>query len=356
MRTELFELALIVNERDGLNRMATIKDVARLAGVALSTASYALSGDHRVSAKTREKVLEAARQLNYHKNGFAMDLKRSRTNTIALILADLSGPFYSELIRSVQEVALSNGYDLIACSSMGERDSTAVRFLREKRVDGAVVLAYNMTDEVLHASAGPNFPIIAMDRVISGEGLVSIIVDGESGGYEATRYLIDKGHRKVAYISGPSNSFANSLRYQGFLRAMKEAGLEEQAKWRLSGGFIRDGGYKATKMMLMQGELPTAIFYGNDEMAIGGLKAFEEGGIRVPEDISIIGFDDIELTEFIQPPLTTIRQPMYESGSLAGHLLFQMLNGESVNESYKLNVQIIERQSVSAPAKSNSSV
>lgn len=112
--------------------MATIKDVAKLAGVALSTASYALSGDSKVSAKTKAKVLEAARELNYRKNGFAMDLKRSRTNTIALILTDLSGPYYSELIRSVQDVALANGYDLIACSSMGGRDSTAVRFLREK--------------------------------------------------------------------------------------------------------------------------------------------------------------------------------------------------------------------------------
>lgn len=246
---------------------------------------------------------------------------------------------------------MSNGYDLIACSSIGGGDSTAVRFLREKRVDGAVVLAYNMSDEVMQASAGAGFPIIAMDRIISGEGLISIIVDGESGGYEATRYLMDKGHRKIAYISGPSNSFANSLRYQGFQRAMQEGGLEEQAKWRISGGFVRDGGYKATKMMMMQGELPTAVFYGNDEMAIGGLKALEEGGIRVPEDISIIGFDDIQLTEFIQPPLTTIRQPMYESGSLAGHLLFQMLNGEEVDMFYKLNVKLIERQSVKDRSK-----
>ena len=144
--------------------MATIKDVAKLAGVALSTASYALSGDSKVSAKTKAKVLEAARELNYRKNGFAMDLKRSRTNTIALILTDLSGPYYSELIRSVQDVALANGYDLIACSSMGGRDSTAVRFLREKRVDGAIILAHNIHDDILVESAGHRFPIIVMDR------------------------------------------------------------------------------------------------------------------------------------------------------------------------------------------------
>ncbi|RUS48999.1 LacI family DNA-binding transcriptional regulator [Cohnella sp. AR92] len=326
--------------------MATIKDVAKLAGVALSTASYALNGDSKVSPKTKEKVLEAARQLNYSKNGFAMDLKRSRTNTIALILTDLSGPFYSELIRSVQDVALSHGYDLIACSSLGGKNSTAVKFLREKRVDGAIVLAHNITDEILFTSANSGFPIVVMDRMTSGEGLISVIVDGEMGGYTATRYLIDKGHRSIAYISGPSNSFDNALRYRGYQLAMKEAGLEEKSKWKLSGNFTRDGGYKATKMMMMQGELPSAVFYGNDEMAIGGIKAMEEGALTVPDDVSVIGFDDIQLAEYLNPKLTTIRQPMHESGSLAGHLLFQMLNGEEVNLSYKLRVELIERESV----------
>lgn len=326
--------------------MATIKDVAKLAGVALSTASYALSGDSKVSAETKEKVLEAARQLNYQKNGFAMDLKRSRTNTIALILTDLSGPYYSELIRSIQDVTLSHSYDLIACSSMGGKDSTAVRFLLEKRVDGAIVLAHNITDEILQAAAGSRFPIVVMDRLIAGEGLINVVVDGEQGGYSATRYLLEKGHNTIAYISGPANSYNNTLRYQGYLRAMHEAGLEEKAKWKLSGSFIRDGGYKATKMMLMQGELPSAVFYANDEMAVGGMKALEEGGISVPDEISVIGFDDIQLAEYIQPPLTTIRQPMYESGSLAGHLLFQKLYGETVNDFYKLKIELIERKSV----------
>ncbi|MBY0163323.1 LacI family DNA-binding transcriptional regulator [Paenibacillus lautus] len=325
--------------------MATIKDVAKLAGVALSTASYALSGDSRVSSKTRSKVLEAARQLNYRKNGFAMDLKRSRTKTIALILTDLSGPYYSELIRSVQEVALTNGYDLIACSSMGGRDSTAVKFLREKRADGAIILAPNIRDEVLIETSGPQFPIVVMDRPLCSEFLVNVLVDGEQGGYTATRYLLENGHRHVAYISGSADSYDNHLRYQGYLRALAEAGLEEQSKWRLSGNFVREGGYNATKMMIMQGSLPTAVFYGNDEMAIGGLKAFEESGISVPDDVSVIGFDDIQLAEYVNPPLTTIRQPKSEAGSLAAHLLFQILGGESVKQSYMLTTEMMERAS-----------
>ncbi|WP_127594357.1 LacI family DNA-binding transcriptional regulator [Paenibacillus lautus] len=325
--------------------MATIKDVAKLAGVALSTASYALSGDSRVSSKTRSKVLEAARQLNYRKNGFAMDLKRSRTKTIALILTDLSGPYYSELIRSVQEVALTNGYDLIACSSIGGRDSTAVKFLREKRADGAIILAPNIRDEVLIETSGPQFPIVVMDRPLCSEYLVNVLVDGEQGGYTATRYLLENGHRHVAYISGSSDSYDNHLRYQGYLRALAEAGLEEQSKWRLSGNFVREGGYNATKMMIMQGSLPSAVFYGNDEMAIGGLKAFEESGISVPDDVSVIGYDDIQLAEYVNPPLTTIKQPKSEAGSLAAHLLFQILGGESVKQSYMLTTEMMERAS-----------
>jgi LacI family transcriptional regulator len=149
----------------------------------------------------------------------------------------------------------------------------------------------------------------------------------------------------VAYISGSADSYDNHLRYQGYLRALAEAGLEEQSKWRLSGNFVREGGYNATKMMIMQGSLPTAVFYGNDEMAIGGLKAFEESGISVPDDVSVIGFDDIQLAEYVNPPLTTIRQPKSEAGSLAAHLLFQILGGESVKQSYMLTTEMMERAS-----------
>ncbi|TVX94042.1 LacI family DNA-binding transcriptional regulator [Paenibacillus agilis] len=328
--------------------MATIKDVAKLAGVALSTASYALNGDSKVSAKTRTKVLEAASQLNYRKNGFAMDLKRSRTKTIALILTDLSGPYYSELIQSIQDVALARGYDLIACSSMGGRDSTAVKFLRENRADGAIVLAHNISNDTLKECASERFPIVIMDREISSDYLINVLVDSELGGYTATRYLIEKGHKTIAYISGPANSYDNQRRYEGYLRALQEAGLEEKTKWRLSGNFVREGGYRATKMMIMQGELPSAIFYGNDEMAIGGLKAFEESSVSVPDDISIIGYDDIQLAEYVSPALTTIRQPKREAGSLAGHLLFQMMDGDEVNPAYKLGIELMERKSVIA--------
>jgi LacI family transcriptional regulator len=194
-------------------------------------------------------------------------------------------------------------------------------------------------------SARESFPIVVLDREIQGDHLINVLVDGEKGGYMATDYLIRKGHRKIAYISGPARSYDNRQRYKGFKRALEEHGIEEKPKWNFSGNFKREGGFQAINMLILQGDMPTAIFFGNDEMALGGMKALSEAGYRIPEDVSIVGFDDIYLAEHVRPALTTIRQPKYEAGTLAAHLLFQCLEGEFVNKRYKLAVELIERES-----------
>ncbi|UOQ44001.1 LacI family transcriptional regulator [Halobacillus salinarum] len=326
--------------------MATIKDVAKLAGVAISTASYALNGSSKISGETKKKVEEAAKTLNYKKNGLASDLKRTKTNTIALILTDLSGPFYSELIKGVQDVTTANGYDLIACSSIGGSKSTAAKFLTEKRVDGAIILAHNISDEIALEAAKHNFPIVVLDRHLESESIYQVEVDNVHGGYLATEYLIKRGHKEIAYVSGPSNSHDNILRFQGYMEALEDNHIPYQPKWKIVSDFTRSGGYRATKLLIAQNDLPEAIFYANDEMAIGGMQAFKEKGIQVPDDISMIGFDDIQLAEYVHPPLTTIQQPKYEAGSLAVHLIFQVLGGEKINHHYKLTTDLIERKSV----------
>lgn len=328
--------------------MATIKDVAKLAGVAISTASYALNGSNKISLTTKKKVEEAAKALNYKKNGSASDLKRSKTNTIALILTDLSGPFYSELIQGVQDATSANGYNLIACSSIGGAKSTAVKFLTEKRVDGAIILAHNVSDEITLQVASDKFPIVVMDRPLDNEGVYQVEVDNFQGGYLATECLINHGHREIAYISGPLNSRDNNQRYQGYVKALETYEIAIHPKWQVNSDFTRNGGYWATKLLIVQNDLPQAIFYANDEMAIGGLRALKENNIKVPQDISIIGFDDIELSEFVSPPLSTIKQPKYEAGSLAAHLIFKALSGEKVKRHYKLSTQLVERQSIKA--------
>ncbi|CAM4330091.1 LacI family transcriptional regulator [Paenibacillus alkaliterrae] len=326
--------------------MATIKDVAKMAGVSISTVSYALNNNTKVSNKTKQKIMEAVRQLNYQKNGLASDLKKSSTRTIAIIVTDLAGPYYAELVKGIQEVTLSKGYDLLACSSVGEETSTAVKFLTEKRVDGAIVLAYNISEDIIEQSARKEFPIILLDRKVDNEFVVSIEIDNEEGSYMAAEYLIEQGHRDIAYISGMAKSDLNFMRIRGYERALRTHGLDSKNRMHQFGHFNRDNGYSMTKMLITQGNLPSAIMYANDEMAIGGIKAFKEHGIKVPSDVSIIGFDDIELAQYVRPSLTTIMQPKYERGALAAHLIFQILEGKEVDSHYKFPTKLVLRDSV----------
>ncbi|PAF32744.1 LacI family DNA-binding transcriptional regulator [Paenibacillus sp. 7516] len=327
--------------------MITIKDVAKRAGVASSTVSCVLNAKDNVSELTRQKVLGAASELNYVKHGPASELKRKNTQTIGVMVHDMSSPYFSDLVPGIESAIKSHGYDLIVCSSMGGEKSTANRYIREKRIDGAIVIAQDIPDELLTEAAAREFPIVVMDRQLANEHIVNVLMDDDQGGYLATKYLIDQGHRTIAYINGPFNSDCNLLRYQGFLRALSEADIEEKSEWRLSGQFCKESGYHAAKMLIEKG-LPSAVFFANDDMAIGGLEAFREHHISVPEQISVVGFDNIHVSQYVSPPLTTFRQPKTDAGLLAGHLLIQMLNGEQVKSVFTLDIQCVERQSVRA--------
>lgn len=325
--------------------MTTLKDVAKLAGVSVSTASCALNGKKNVSEATRRKVLEAAKTLQYQKNGFAFQLKLGESKTIALIIDDLAGPYFSEFIKGVQDLSLENGYDLIACSSLGGVDSTALKFLTERRTDGVIVFAHHVQDEWLERTVQGHFPIVVVDRRLDHSSLICMDVDNEQGAYLAVKHLIDYGHERIGYVSGPVNSRNQWQRFSGYQRALREHGLSYQTKWTVNGHFRQDGGFWATKRLIDQGDLPSALFYANDEMALGGLRAFREHGIRVPGDISIVGFDDIELAQHVRPALTTIRQPKYEMGALAVDLLLQSLRGEATERYYTLSTELVVRQS-----------
>lgn len=330
----------------GVMQLVTIKDVAKKANVAVSTASYALNGVKKVSPKTKEKVFEAARELNYRKNGFASSLKSTSTKTIALILSDLSGPFYSELIRGVQDVATDNKYDLIACSSIGGEKSTAAKFLLEHRVDGCIVLASNITDDMLKRAVNGNFPVILLDRGPLANSTVQVKVDNKSGGYKATEYLIKKGHHDIAFVSGPSDSQDNLQRFAGYREALDKYNIPFKDSWVINGNFTRKGGESAANIIAAQEKKPTAIFFANDEMALGGIEAFKRRNVKIPEEISIIGFDDILEAKFINPALTTVQQPKYEMGASAAYMLFRMLKQEKVSDIFELHTDLIVRNSV----------
>lgn len=324
--------------------MTTIKDIAKKAGVSISTVSYALNGIDKVSPKTRDRILKIAKELQYYKHGPASDLRRKETNKIVLIVDDLSGPFYSEVIKGVQDVVTNHDYDLVACNSLRGKDSTAFKYLTERRSDGCIVFAHNITEEMIQASGQD--PIILLDKQVEDDTVVSIRVDNKKGAMDATNYLIKHGHQKIAYVSGPQNSLDNQLRYKGYCQALEDHGIKLEPKWVVNGDFTTKSGIHATNLLLAQEDLPTAIFYGNDEMALGGMKALERHSLSIPEDVSIIGFDDIIEAKYVKPDLTTIRQPKYEMGSLAAHLLIRIINGEEVNNMYSLQTELIIRNSV----------
>lgn len=326
--------------------MVTIKDVAKTAGVAVSTASYALNGSDKVSEQTREKILEVAKQLNYTPNGAARNLKTKKTELIGLFVHDINGTFYDKLIKGIQDVVNLKEYELIVFCDSGRKPGTSYNFLSERRVDGAIVISPNITDEQVLELANRELPLVVLDRNLSGKNLCCVIVDNKKGTNEAVNHLIELGNKKIGFISGPEDSYDNKERLKGYIDTLKNNSIEINDKYILKGKFTEESGYEIMKKYIADNkDIPTAFFSSNDEMAIGAIKALQENNIRVPEDVAIVGFDDIVISSYIQPKLTTVRRPMYELGSFAAHMLLTMLSGKSMNSSMVLSTELVVRES-----------
>ena len=325
--------------------MPTIKDVARLAGVAVSTASMAINNHPRIAPETRLKVLAAARELNYQPNAMARSLKRRRTESIGLILTDISGPFYSELIKGVEDVVLERGYQLLVSSAHAGREESVRRLLTEGRTDGLIVMAPNLKDDDLAAVAGEEFPVVVLDRRLQGKGISSIRVDNVSAAATAVTHLIANGCRSIAYVSGPQLSRDNQERLQGYRQALEQAGLPAPASLLIPGDFTEEGGRRAAQWLMDRGPLPDGIFAANDEMAIGVMEALRERGVRIPEEVAVVGFDDIRMAAYVRPALTTVRQFKYELGQRAATILFAMLDGTGEERAEQISTELVVRES-----------
>lgn len=324
--------------------VATLRDVAKRVGVAVSTASYAMNNDPRISVQTRRKVHNAAKELNYRPSTGARNLKTRTTRTIGIFLNDLGGPFYSEIFQGVQQIVSSNGYELIACTAH-QNIHMASRFLTERFLDGAILLGPSIPDDLILRVACPEFPVIVLDRELYGDSVHSVLVDNVQGAYDAVTHLIELGHRDIAYIGGPLNSYDNLKRFDGYKKAMDEHGVPIRARWNIQGGFTEHGGYMVAKVLLAQGDYPSAIFVANDEMALGVLRACEEWKVIVPDDLALVGFDDIRLAAYVRPMLTTVSQPKYEWGAMAAHTVFQCLQGGEAPDVVRLPTRLIVRES-----------
>ncbi|HDT6547303.1 TPA: ribose operon transcriptional repressor RbsR [Kluyvera ascorbata] len=308
--------------------MATMKDVARLAGVSTSTVSHVINKDRFVSDAITEKVDAAIKALNYAPSALARSLKLNQTHTIGMLITASTNPFYSELVRGVERSCFERGYSLVLCNTEGDeqRMNRNLETLMQKRVDGLLLLCTETHQPSLEIMQRyPSIPSVMMDWA-PFDGDSDLIQDNSLlGGDMATRYLIERGYTRIACISGPLDKTPARLRLEGYREAMHNAQLPILDGYEITSNFEFGGGLDAMQKLLAHPERPDAVFVGNDAMAVGVYQALYQAGLRIPQDMAVIGYDDIELARYMTPPLTTIHQPKDELGELAIDVLIHRI-------------------------------
>ncbi|AGV19902.1 ribose operon repressor [Vibrio alginolyticus] len=331
--------------------MATMKDIAKLAGVSTSTVSHVINKTRFVSEEISERVNNAAKELNYYApSALARSLKVNRTKTIGMLVTTSTNPFFGEVVKGVERSCYQKGYSLILCNTEGdnERMRQSINTLLQKRVDGLILMCSSLEGERIDVfERYPDIPVVVMDWGPMLFTSDKIQDNSLRGGYLAAKYLIDCGHTEIGCITGPLIKHQAQMRYEGYKRAMNEAGLEFNANWIIESDFECEGGYQAFKKMAQRGALPSSIFVSNDMMAMGVINAANELGIKVPDDLSIIGYDDIHIAKFMSPSLTTIHQPKYRLGQAAVETLVRKLDEKSTEaQVVQLEPTLVERKSV----------
>ena len=306
-------------------RGATIRDVARAANVSVATVSRALNQSETVAAPTRLRVLSAAGALDYVPHSGARSLSTRRTDTIGVLLPDLHGEFFSELIRGVDIATKAHGLHLLLSHSHGDpvEAITALRAMRS-RVDAMIVMSPYADAERLSAALSEAVPLVLLGSAEEQRGQASFVIDNHAGAFAITQHLLDCGHRRIAFIAGPRDNIEARQRLSGYRAALASGGaLVEQV---VQGDFTEHSGAAAAKLLIRSG-LPDAIFAGNDTMAIGCLQALGDSGIGVPGDVALAGFDDIPVARFLNPPLTTAAVPIAEIGRQALECCIELVGG-----------------------------
>lgn len=327
-----------------------MKDVARLAGVSTSTVSHVINNNRFVSDAVREKVTTAISQLNYAPSALARSLKLNQTRTIGMLLTASSNPFYSEVVRGVERSCYERGYSLVLCNTDGDenRMNRSLETLLQKRVDGLLIMcteSHIPSVEIL--TRYPSIPSVMMDWSPFDGGSDIIQDNSLLGGEMATRHLISRGYTRIACIAGPQDKTPARLRLEGFHQAMEQAGLPVLPSYIVAGDLEFEGGYNAMNQLLALNPLPQAVFTSNDAMAVGVYHALYQAGLSVPQDIAVIGYDDIELARYMTPPLTTIHQPKDELGELAiDTLLHRLAEPGGSQQLLVLTPELVERGSV----------
>ena len=324
-----------------------MSSVAKLANVSSATVSRVFNDYRYVTEKTRKKVMKAIKDLNYHPNSLAKQLRKMKTNTIIVVVPDITNTFFSQVLKGIEIVARENGYRVLLGDT--ENDITIeneyLNTLYEKQVDGLILLTARINQNIIE-NITKKYPVVLACEYIKNSNFPTVSIDNISSAQKATEHLIKLGHKRIAHITGPKNIILCRDRLKGYLQAMKDYRLKIDQSLILEGDFYYKTGYNLMLKLISIDNPPTAIFAQNDEMAIGVIKAIKESNLKVPEDIAVVGFDDIKMASICEPSLTTISQPTFKIGQRAMNLLIKILNKKIIKKrNYILENKLIIRES-----------
>ena len=327
----------------------SIFDVAKKAGLSVVTVSRVLNNASTVREKNRQKVLQAMKDLDYHPNAAARSLAKGKTGVIGMIVTTLQDSYLDNIVQTVSVLLRDHGYYLaLSVANHPLEEGAGSYLIQEDRVDGLLILAAVDEEPYVMELKKRKIPFVLIDNQKNHPAVSSVTVDNFKGGYEAAKHLIDLGHRSIAHIQGPQYFLSAIERERGFMQAMKEEGLEPFSIE--PGEFTIQSGYDIVQKWLAQGQMPTGLFAADDFTAIGAINALRQAGCRIPDDVSVIGYDDQSLASELRPRLTTIRQPAVQMGKMAVDVLMKQINGVNRRSTtLKLNPDIIVRESTAPP-------
>lgn len=328
---------------------STIKDVAHLANVNISTVSRVLSGRKNVSDETKTRVLEAIKTLSYQPNMLAQGLKGGKTQTAALVIPNIRNSIFPSVSRGVEDCAVSNGYNLILCNTDEdpEREKAYIEMLKKRFVDGAIFATATSESNYLLELARSGFPMVALMRELD-EDVDTVVADNYGSAYKATTYLLERGCKNVAFLNGSKNISLYRHRYEGYCKSLEDHGVKVAHEFVQEIDMERDyrSGYQATDVLLSKGLPIDGIFSGNDNAAVGAIARIRDAGLRVPEDVKVIGFGNLFITQMTQPTLSTMNQPMQKMGEAAMGLLLRRINDPKAKyEKIVLQTELLVRES-----------
>lgn len=333
--------------------MATLSEVAAEAGVSPTAVSRYLNNRIDLPKATRDRIDAAIAKLDYRPNLLARRLSTGKSEAIALVTPDIANPFFAELAAAIERQAHASGYSVYITSTGGHADAeiNAIRRMADSHVDGLIMTTNRVDDGSLANLLAGRENVVLLDEDIDGVSVPRVFVDNAEGAYLATRHLIAMGHTEIALVGGPHRLMSVSERLAGFTRAMNEAGLPIRAGWVLLGDYTREYGMAAASVLLDAAAPPTAILSCSDYIAIGVMQVVREHGLAIPRDVSLVGFDDMAFAPLVDPPLTTIRQPVAAMGELAVQHLLALLEGQTAPAETRLPVELVTRQSVAPPSR-----